>query len=163
MAKPPVKRKSPQLLALGKRLREARRQAGYHTIRAFADDHNMPSSTYTQYEIGDREPSIENLLRFTEAFETNLIWLLTGKGERTVKEDDLVSFINQDGLEGVDIVTIPCSGDSFDSDALALIGGTIARTLEEEQVHLDMRTILKLAINIYSEILTQRSKLEVPI
>ena len=53
-------------------LQEMRKRAGYKSARAFADTIGMPVRTYTNYEQGTSQLTIENAWRFADALGCSL-------------------------------------------------------------------------------------------
>jgi Bacteriophage CI repressor helix-turn-helix domain len=58
---------------------------GKHTI--FAKNAGIPTSTFQGY-INGRLPHSEHLIRIRETYSVNINWLLTGKGEKYIREED---------------------------------------------------------------------------
>jgi len=80
---------------VGHRLRKARILSGYKTIAEFSSAHDIPRSTYNQYEIGDRMLCVDLAIKFSDIFKTNLTWLLTGKGSLNVTDEEIVALSKQ--------------------------------------------------------------------
>lgn len=80
---------------MGKRLREARKKAGFSSAMAAAKKHNWPPSTYAAHENGQNGFPPETADVYGEAFKVSAGWLLTGEGEparkNAVKVEGLVS------------------------------------------------------------------------
>jgi transcriptional regulator with XRE-family HTH domain len=75
-----VKRDSPDLKALGKRLRELR---GFDlTQQEFAQELGISQSQLSKYERGIVAPTAEILFFVKKCFRVSIDWLLTGEGER---------------------------------------------------------------------------------
>src|SRR5262245_24069649 len=76
---------------IAKRLRSARKAAGYGTAKKFAVNHSIPTSTYSQYEAGKRSLSANLIMLYSRLFQVNPHWLLTGDGHPysgiTIDED----------------------------------------------------------------------------
>jgi transcriptional regulator with XRE-family HTH domain len=66
---------------VGKRIRAARKAAGYRSATAFSKDKSIPLSTYSQHENGRRVLSIDILIQYADLFHVSAAWLLTGDGE----------------------------------------------------------------------------------
>ena len=64
---------------IGKRLRKARKLRGYKSARAFAIEHKIPESTYSQHETGKRSLSPEIVLRYCDCLAVDPGWLLSGR------------------------------------------------------------------------------------
>ncbi len=78
-----VKQKMPTELAkeIARRLKAARKAAGYKTARDFGSSHSIPPSTYAQHETGKRSINAELIINYSELLQVNPYWLLTGSGE----------------------------------------------------------------------------------
>ena len=63
---------------LGKRLLKRRKELG-RTQRWMAKQLNVDRTTYTKYERGSTEPSLENLCRLAEILDCSADWLLGGE------------------------------------------------------------------------------------
>ncbi len=57
------------------------RQINKVNIKTFAEKSGLQYTTAQNYLLGTREPTLENLRKIAEAFNVNINWLLTGKGE----------------------------------------------------------------------------------
>ncbi len=66
---------------IAKRLRAARKAAGFKAAKDFATQHNIPLSTYSQHETGKRSINAELIINYSSNFNINPCWLLTGNGE----------------------------------------------------------------------------------
>lgn len=64
---------------IGHRLREIRKQRGFHSARAFAREYDIPESTYSQHETGKRSLSAYNIKRYCQWLNIDANWLLLGK------------------------------------------------------------------------------------
>jgi hypothetical protein len=65
---------------MSERLRQARKQAGYRTMRLAADALGLHYPTYAGHENGWREFPHE-AARYAFLFKVNLVWLMTGRGK----------------------------------------------------------------------------------
>jgi transcriptional regulator with XRE-family HTH domain len=72
---------------IAKRLRAARKAAGYKSAKDFANEHGIPLSTYSQHETGKRSISAELIINYSSYFQVNPYWLLTGNGEPFFGDD----------------------------------------------------------------------------
>lgn len=61
------------------RLRQARKLAGFKTMREAAEAHGLDYPTYAGHENGHRGFS-HQAVRYATLFRVNLIWLMTGRG-----------------------------------------------------------------------------------
>ena len=76
-----IKRDSPDLKALGRRLRELR---GFDfTQEEFAKELGISQSQLSKYERGVAAPSADVLFFVKKRFRVSIDWLLTGEGERS--------------------------------------------------------------------------------
>jgi transcriptional regulator with XRE-family HTH domain len=76
-----TKRDSPDLKALGRRLRELR---GFElTQEEFANELGVSQSQLSKFERGVAAPPAEVLFFVKRRFGVSLDWLLTGEGERS--------------------------------------------------------------------------------
>lgn len=82
------------------RIKEIRKTLGL-SIAKMANKLDMSASTITNYERGERTPSIEFLLQMNIKLNVNANWFLTGKGEmfnapqyEDVK-DEILNEVNQ--------------------------------------------------------------------
>ena len=74
------KRDSPDLKALGRRLRELR---GFDlTQEEFAKDLGVSQSQLSKYERGVAAPPADVLFMVKKRFRVSIDWLLTGEGQR---------------------------------------------------------------------------------
>lgn len=67
-----------------KRLRQARKQAGYRSARAFALAHGLAETTYNTHETGKdathgRGIPIDVLRKYAELLKVDFLWLLEGE------------------------------------------------------------------------------------
>jgi transcriptional regulator with XRE-family HTH domain len=75
-----VKRDTPDLRALGRRLRELR---GFDlTQEEFAKELGISQSQLSKYERGVAAPPADILFFVKKRFRASIDWLLTGEGER---------------------------------------------------------------------------------
>lgn len=66
---------------IAKRLRAARKAAGFKAAKDFATQYNIPLSTYSQHETGKRSINAELIINYSSYFTINPCWLLTGGGD----------------------------------------------------------------------------------
>ncbi len=72
---------------IAKRVRAARKAAGFKAAKDFATQYNIPLSTYSQHETGKRSINAELIINYSSYFNINPCWLLTGNGEPFFGED----------------------------------------------------------------------------
>lgn len=76
-----IKRDSPDLKALGRRLRELR---GFDsTQEEFAEELGVSQSQLSKYERGVAAPPADILFFVKKRFRVSIDWLLTGEGNRS--------------------------------------------------------------------------------
>ena len=56
-----------------------------------ADETSITYRAYTSYERGDRKPSFEFLVKLVEKYNVNLNWLIAGKGEMFLSNQNFAS------------------------------------------------------------------------
>jgi hypothetical protein len=80
-------------MARGERLRQARRDAGYRTMRDAAGALGIPYSTFASQENGHRNYGFDEAVTYAGKFKVDVHWLLTGKssGTNTSPEDEAIS------------------------------------------------------------------------
>lgn len=66
---------------IAKRLKAARKAAGFKSARDFALAQNIALSTYAQHEAGKRSINAELIINYSKTFQINSYWLLTGDGD----------------------------------------------------------------------------------
>ncbi len=64
---------------IGKRLQQARKKSGYRSARAFAREHQIPESTYSQHETGKRSLSPKMLTQYCQCLGIQAGWLVSGE------------------------------------------------------------------------------------
>src|SRR4051812_36151627 len=72
---------------IAKRVRAARKAAGYKSAKEFANRYKIPLSTYSQHETGKRSINAELIINYSSYFTINPCWLLTGNGEPFFDDD----------------------------------------------------------------------------
>ncbi|MBF0784897.1 helix-turn-helix domain-containing protein [Muribacter muris] len=68
------------------------------SIKAFSEQTGIPLRTLHNYLSGEREPSVENIIKVASEFNINLNWLLLGKNEMYLN-DSLELTLNSSELE----------------------------------------------------------------
>lgn len=71
-----------------KRLKMVRIASGYRTAREFVQAHDIPVSTYSQHERGERTLTLENVAYYAALLKLEPSWLITGKGSPCEKYAD---------------------------------------------------------------------------
>lgn len=64
------------------RIKAARVDAGFGTVKAAVSAFGWTYSTYAEYENGRSMPSRSALMRIAKAYRVSVDWLLSGKGQR---------------------------------------------------------------------------------
>lgn len=72
---------------IAKRVRAARKAAGFKAAKDFATQYHIPLSTYSQHETGKRSINAELILNYSSYLNINPCWLLTGSGEPFFSEN----------------------------------------------------------------------------
>lgn len=75
--------KNPSLtirINFGRRLRGARKDAGYNSYAEFAAAVDLEAETYRLYETGQREPAFHVLAAISKKLDVSLDYLILGKG-----------------------------------------------------------------------------------
>jgi hypothetical protein len=62
------------------RLKAARKDAGYTSVRAACDAFGYPYPTYAGHENGSRDYDFDAAQRYARAFKVDATWLMTGRG-----------------------------------------------------------------------------------
>ncbi len=65
---------------VGRRLKEARKAAGYKTAKEFAERNGIPQPTYAMHELGTRGLKQNRAIEYARLLNVTLEWLLTGNG-----------------------------------------------------------------------------------
>lgn len=65
---------------IAKRLKQARKDAGYDSTRAAAEAYGWTHNTYKSHENGIRGVPLGTLQQYARAYRKSLTWLLTGRG-----------------------------------------------------------------------------------
>ena len=73
-------------MTIGQRIKEARKNTGL-TQRELAERSRTATGTIQQYELGKRQPRIEQLQRIASALDVDVNWLMNGQ---TLEEQDQV-------------------------------------------------------------------------
>ena len=67
-------------MTINKRIKQARIEAGFSTVKAAAESRGLNENTLASNENGNRTPGRELAARYASAFGVSLDWLLQGKG-----------------------------------------------------------------------------------
>lgn len=100
----------PSMGTRGDRLRQARKDAGYRTMRDAAAALGIPYPTYASQENGHRNYDFEEAVIFARRFKVKPEWLLTGK-------TGTVEPINKMPLVSIPVIGIVRAGLWQDADA----------------------------------------------
>lgn len=72
-------------MTIHERLRKARKEAGFSTVKEAAERFDLNENTLASNENGNKPYGRKAAERYSEAFKVSLDWLLTGKGpQKTV-------------------------------------------------------------------------------
>lgn len=74
--KPKEERRWPEI---GERLIKTRLALGYASPGDFLEDTGIAQNTYSQYETGERRPSIEQATKLCESYGLTLDWIYRGE------------------------------------------------------------------------------------
>ena len=74
-------------MCISERIKEVLREKNINTIKEFAKVCELPYRTAQSYLNGDREPNISGLTKLCTQLSININWLLTGVGERFIKDE----------------------------------------------------------------------------
>lgn len=89
----------PDLTKIEGRLRWARENAGFKSIRAAPTFHGWKENTYKAREQGERGLKPEDVELYAKAFNVSVEWLLTGKGDPKPKAPTVVPVIGYVGAD----------------------------------------------------------------
>lgn len=71
-----------EYLNFAKRIEQLRLEKGFKTQKALADWLGMSTSIVSNWERGEKVPSMDTALKVSAKFGCNAEWLLTGNGEK---------------------------------------------------------------------------------
>ncbi|RGO02651.1 XRE family transcriptional regulator [Megamonas rupellensis] len=105
-----IKKKGSEIMSFQENLRYYREKAGYKQAKDFAEALNIPYSTYTGYEVRNREPKYETLCKIADLLQVSTDDLLgrttnilgTNEDERLKKE--LNNLLNPNEVKNLQIV-----------------------------------------------------------
>ena len=105
-----IKKKGSETMSFQENLRYYREKAGYKQAKDFAEALNIPYSTYTGYEVRNREPKYETLCKIADLLQVSTDDLLgrttnilgTNEDERLKKE--LNNLLNPNEVKNLQIV-----------------------------------------------------------
>ncbi len=157
---------------IGLRLKNSRKHAGFRTLSSFTHKYKIPKSTYTQYETGKRNIGVETLLKYCEYLNTNLIWLVTGRGSPHVTNEELIGLCEEQHLAIEDFMKF--TDDSFqqngttgsqsankidrnsDIELLTTITIRVYDIYAELNLTINQKKLMFLVINIYNSIISKK-------
>ncbi len=134
-------------MTIGERIKAARKAANM-TQKKLAELAGTATGTIQQYELGKRQPRIEQLQKIATALDCDYLWLLTGSGEmaslRKVIEDGFKKHMQDSGLTDtmesfqhqLDSIFDPLTKKSpitFKAES-SKIAAAIAHTMREEDL-----------------------------
>ena len=82
------------------KLKELRLKAKY-TQKNIAEKLNIPLNTYTQYELGNREPTVSTLIKIANLYNVSLDYLLENpntpkqQSEFTLQEEEIIDMFRE--------------------------------------------------------------------
>lgn len=82
------------------KLKELRLKAKY-TQKNIAEKLNIPLNTYTQYELGNREPTVSTLIKIANLYNVSLDYLLENpntpkqQSEFTLQEEEIIDIFRE--------------------------------------------------------------------
>lgn len=105
-----IEKKGSEIMSFQENLRYYREKAGYKQAKDFAEALNIPYSTYTGYEVRNREPKYETLCKIADLLQVSTDDLLgrttnilgTNEDERLKKE--LNNLLNPNEVKNLQIV-----------------------------------------------------------
>lgn len=105
-----IKMKGSEIMSFQENLRYYREKAGYKQAKDFAEALNIPYSTYTGYEVRNREPKYETLCKIADLLQVSTDDLLgrttnilgTNEDERLKKE--LNNLLNPNEVKSLQVV-----------------------------------------------------------
>lgn len=117
---------------LGKRLKLIRKEAGYKSQLAFAEELGTTRSAYSKYEVGDVLPADTVIQLICTKFNINEHWLRTGEGEMMAKKEDsfLAQLADQYHLDAAQLALVR-SFLSLDSDRRNVIIDAIKKAARD--------------------------------
>lgn len=117
---------------LGKRLKLIRKEAGYKSQLAFAEELGTTRSAYSKYEVGDVLPADTFIQLMCTKFNINEHWLRTGEGEMMAKKEDsfLAQLADQYHLDAAQLALVR-SFLSLDSDRRNVIIDAIKKAARD--------------------------------
>lgn len=84
---------------IGKRLRVARKAAGFKTAKSFALKYGIAAVTYSQHETGKRSLGIDVLIKYCNILNVKSNWLISGKGCPFFKNGKFTEEVLKDELK----------------------------------------------------------------
>ena len=94
-----IKKKGSEIMGFQENLRYYREKAGYKQAKDFAEALNIPYSTYTGYEVRNREPKYETLCKIADILQVSTDDLL-GRTTNIIgnKEDNKLEKLIRDNI-----------------------------------------------------------------
>jgi len=153
---------------IAKRLRAIRKTTG-KSARAFAKEHCIPESTYSQHETGKRSLTIEILMHYSHLLNVHPGWLVTGKGEpylSSTKNKKMTLTLDQELKKLGKIIAFPNNQQYAALDQLAKINTdlftdilhSIGSHSSKKGVKLDYENLLKFCMSTYKNIINSVDK-----
>ncbi|MCK4608365.1 MAG: helix-turn-helix transcriptional regulator [Gammaproteobacteria bacterium] len=153
---------------IGLRLRAARRANNFRSARGFALHHNIPESTYSQHETGQRSLRPEIMLHYSELLNVSPNWLLTGEGgdnlnalqnpmqETESQQPSGVASNFKDYLTGI-TKQIPPIKDRvalIDMELFIEVLRAIAVTFANDKISVSYEELIDFCVEVYNSVVT---------
>lgn len=117
---------------------------GKHTV--FAKECGIPTPTFQAYYHGERNPSLDHLIKIKSRFEINLNWLLSDEGEPFIQEG--VEAFRRDAIS-------PAAEDMIREIAMA-----VEEWLNQRGLTLTSAKTVDLVIELYRKLLKEGRKVD---
>src|ERR1700733_6781248 len=140
---------------IAKRLKAARKAAGFKSAKDFAAFQNIPLSTYSQHESGKRSINAELIISYSMKLQVNPYWLLTGNGDaflgaidpekKTILEDETFTIQSQEKSKNYKLI---------DVDLLRKILITAESLLNDTSVKLSYPELIDYCFDLYEVVST---------
>lgn len=142
---------------IAKRLRAARKAAGYKSAKDFANRQNMPASTYSQHETGKRSINAELIINYSSILKVDPSWMLTGNGDpffgaidqekKVIIEQESFSLSQQHSEKSGTYKLI-------DTDLLKSVLFAVAPLLDDKSINLSYQELITYCFDVYDIVST---------
>lgn len=139
------------------RLKAARKAAGFKSANDFADAINVPRTTYSQHERGDRNIKDTSLENYALHLGVNETWLRTGAGsafkdlEKQVNVDNSVLEEELRSHQLLSQLSNP-STQSLDNELLKTITNALFQHIQEQNLNVSPEAFAEALTEAYSSI-----------